>query len=229
MICRSMYRIFIVEDDEVIAEAIAGKLRSWGFDAGICGDLRNVMAEFAAFCPQLVLLDISLPFFNGYHWCNEIRKLSKVPIMFISSAGDNMNVVMAINMGADDFVAKPFDLELLLVKIQALLRRAYDFNTQQDSLLSHRGVVLDSAACIVHFEGRRADLSKNENKILTVLMEQKGQVVSRDALMNKLWETDSFVDENTLSVNVTRLRKTLAQAGIEDFIKTKKGIGYIIE
>lgn len=224
-----MYRIFIVEDDDVIAGAIADKLRSWGFEAGICGDLRNVMAEFTAFCPQLVLLDISLPFFNGYHWCNEIRRISKVPIMFISSAGDNMNVVMAINMGADDFVSKPFDLDLLLAKIQALLRRTYDFNTQQENLLSHQGVVLDSSACIVHFEDRKVDLSKNENKILTVLMEQKGQVVSRDALMNKLWETDSFVDENTLSVNVTRLRKTLAQAGIEDFIKTKKGIGYIIE
>lgn len=224
-----MYRIFIVEDDDVIAEAIADKLRSWGFEAGICGDLRNVMAEFTAFCPQLVLLDISLPFFNGYHWCNEIRRISKVPIMFISSAGDNMNVVMAINMGADDFVSKPFDLDLLLAKIQALLRRTYDFNTQQESLLSHQGVVLDSTACIVHFEDRRVDLSKNENKILTILLEQKGQVVNRDVLMNKLWETDSFVDENTLSVNVTRLRKTLARVGIEDFIKTKKGIGYIIE
>lgn len=224
-----MYRIFIVEDDDVIAEAIADKLRNWGFEAGICGDLRNVMAEFTAFCPQLVLLDISLPFFNGYHWCNEIRRISKVPIMFISSAGDNMNVVMAINMGADDFVSKPFDLDLLLAKIQALLRRTYDFNTQQESLLSHQGVVLDSAACIVHFEDRKVDLSKNENKILTILLEQKGQVVNRDVLMNKLWETDSFVDENTLSVNVTRLRKTLARVGIEDFIKTKKGIGYIIE
>lgn len=224
-----MYRIFIVEDDDVIAKAIADKLRSWGFEAGICGDLRNVMAEFTAFCPQLVLLDISLPFFNGYHWCNEIRRISKVPIMFISSAGDNMNVVMAINMGADDFVSKPFDLDLLLAKIQALLRRTYDFNTQQESLLSHQGVVLDSAACIVHFEDRKVDLSKNENKILTILLEQKGQVVNRDVLMNKLWETDSFVDENTLSVNVTRLRKTLARVGIEDFIKTKKGIGYIIE
>ena len=176
-----------------------------------------------------MLLDISLPFFNGYHWCNEIRRISKVPIMFISSAGDNMNVVMAINMGADDFVSKPFDLDLLLAKIQALLRRTYDFNTQQESLLSHQGVVLDSAACIVHFEDRKVDLSKNENKILTILLEQKGQVVNRDVLMNKLWETDSFVDENTLSVNVTRLRKTLARVGIEDFIKTKKGIGYIIE
>lgn len=225
-----MYRIFIVEDDDVIAGAIADKLVSWGFEARICEDLRNVETEFVAYDPQLVLLDISLPFYNGYHWCNEIRRISKVPIMFISSAGDDMNVVMAINMGADDFVTKPFDLDLLLAKIQALLRRTYDFNVQQQSgLLSHKGVMLDSAACTVIFGNRKTELSKNENKILAMLMENKGQAVSRDTLMNKLWETDCFVDENTLSVNVTRLRKTLASIGIEDFIKTKKGIGYIIE
>lgn len=225
-----MYRIFIVEDDDVIAGAIANKLVSWGFEARICEDLRNVETEFVAYDPQLVLLDISLPFYNGYHWCNEIRRISKVPIMFISSAGDDMNVVMAINMGADDFVTKPFDLDLLLAKIQALLRRTYDFNVQQQSgLLSHKGVMLDSAACTVIFGNRKTELSKNENKILAMLMENKGQAVSRDTLMNKLWETDCFVDENTLSVNVTRLRKTLASIGIEDFIKTRKGIGYIIE
>lgn len=225
-----MYRIFIVEDDDVIAGAIANKLVSWGFEARICEDLRNVETEFVAYDPQLVLLDISLPFYNGYHWCNEIRRISKVPIMFISSAGDDMNVVMAINMGADDFVTKPFDLDLLLAKIQALLRRTYDFNVQQQSgLLSHKGVMLDGAACTVIFGNRKTELSKNENKILAMLMENKGQAVSRDTLMNKLWETDCFVDENTLSVNVTRLRKTLASIGIEDFIKTKKGIGYIIE
>lgn len=225
-----MYRIFIVEDDDVIAGAIADKLVSWGFEARICEDLRNVETEFVTYDPQLVLLDISLPFYNGYHWCNEIRRISKVPIMFISSAGDDMNVVMAINMGADDFVTKPFDLDLLLAKIQALLRRTYDFNVQQQSgLLSHKGVMLDSAACTVIFGNRKTELSKNENKILAMLMENKGQAVSRDTLMNKLWETDCFVDENTLSVNVTRLRKTLASIGIEDFIKTRKGIGYIIE
>lgn len=225
-----MYRIFIVEDDDVIAGAIANKLVSWGFEARICEDLRNVETEFVAYDPQLVLLDISLPFYNGYHWCNEIRRISKVPIMFISSAGDDMNVVMAINMGADDFVTKPFDLDLLLAKIQALLRRTYDFNVQQQSgLLSHKGVMLDGAACTVIFGNRKTELSKNENKILAMLMENKGQAVSRDTLMNKLWETDCFVDENTLSVNVTRLRKTLASIGIEDFIKTRKGIGYIIE
>ena len=224
-----MYRILIVEDDDVIAAAIARHLTGWGFEARVCQDLRQVLQEFISYDPQLVLLDISLPFFNGFHWCSEIRKVSQVPVMFISSAGDDMNVVMAVHMGGDDFVAKPFDMNLLLAKIQALLRRSYDFNAQQMGILEHRGVLLNSSACTVAFGDEKAELSKNENKILTVLLENKGRTVSRDALMNKLWETDSFVDENTLSVNVTRLRKTLASIGIEDLIKTRKGIGYIIE
>ena len=224
-----MYKIFIVEDDEIIAGSITECLNNWGFEAKSCDNLRKVTQEFVNYDPQLVLMDISLPFFNGYHWCSEIRKFSKVPIMFISSAGDDMNVVMAINMGADDFVAKPFDMDLLLAKIQALLRRSYDFNIRQSGILEHNGIILNSSACIVTYEDGKAELSKNENKILTILMENKGQVVSRDALMNKLWETDSFVDENTLSVNITRLRKTLSSIGIEEFIKTKKGIGYIVE
>lgn len=224
-----MYKIFIVEDDDVIAGAIAAKVENWGFSAKTCENLQDVIREFIEYDPQLVLMDISLPFFNGYYWCSEIRKISKVPIMFISSAGDDMNVVMAINMGADDFVAKPFDMELLLAKIQALLRRTYDFNSQQTGLLQHGNVVLNSAACTVTFGKCKTELSKNENKILSILMENKGRVVSRDTLMNKLWETDCFIDENTLSVNITRLRKTLAAIGIQDLIKTKKGMGYIIE
>jgi len=224
-----MHKIFIVEDDTVIANAIADHLNRWGFQAVQCRHLEHVLEEFLEADPQLVLLDISLPFYNGYHWCSEIRSISKVPIMFISSAGEDMNIIMAMNMGADDFVAKPFDMNLLLAKIQALLRRSYDFNAQPVRLHEHRGVILNSAACTVSFENRRAELSKNENKILTILLENKGQVVSRDRLMNRLWETDCFVDENTLSVNVARLRKTLSAIGIEDFIKTKKGIGYLVE
>ena len=188
-----------------------------------------MLSQTIALDPHLVLMDISLPFFNGYHWCREIRRISEVPVMFISSAGDNMNIVMAINMGADDFVAKPFDMDMLLAKIQALLRRTYDFTASRPAVLQHNGVILNSSACSVSFEGRKLELSKNENKILTILMESKGQVVSRDTLMNRLWETDCFVDENTLSVNITRLRKALASIGITDLIKTKKGMGYIIE
>lgn len=224
-----MYRIFIIEDDDIIAGVIADNLKNWGFESKICEDFRNVTAEFTAYDPHLVLMDISLPFFNGYHWCSEIRKFSKVPIMFISSAGDDMNVVMAINMGADDFVAKPFDINLLLAKIQALLRRSYDFNASKSEVKEHNGMIHNSTSCTVEYEGNKAELSKNENRILNILMENKGKVVSRNTLMHKLWETDSFVDENTLSVNVTRLRKALSGIGIDDLIKTKKGIGYIIE
>lgn len=224
-----MYKIFIVEDDDIIAGSIAERLESWGFEASVCNDFKDIMPQFLKDEPHLVLMDISLPFFNGYYWCGEIRKISKVPIMFISSAGDNMNIVMAINMGADDFVAKPFDMDMLLAKIQALLRRTYDFTVRQSGIFQHNGILLDSAACTVSFGERKAELSKNENKILTILMENKGQAVSRDTLMNKLWETDCFVDENTLSVNITRLRRTLSDIGIEDLIKTRKGIGYIIE
>ena len=224
-----MYKIFIVEDDDVIAELILKGLNKWGFEARICENLRNVCEEFIEFDPQLVLMDISLPFFNGYHWCSEIRKFSKVPIMFISSADENMNIVMAINMGGDDFVSKPFDMELLLAKVQALLRRSYDFNIQQTGILEHRGIILNSTACTVSFNDSKAELSKNENKILTILFENKGQVVSRDTIMAKLWETDCFVEENTLSVNIARLRKTLSQIGIDNLIKTKKGLGYIAE
>lgn len=224
-----MYKIFIVEDDDVIAKLILKGLNKWGFEARICENLRNVCEEFIEFDPQLVLMDISLPFFNGYHWCSEIRKFSKVPIMFISSADENMNIVMAINMGGDDFVSKPFDMELLLAKVQALLRRSYDFNIQQTGILEHRGIILNSTACTVSFNDSKAELSKNENKILTILFENKGQVVSRDTIMAKLWETDCFVDENTLSVNIARLRKTLSQIGIDNLIKTKKGLGYIAE
>lgn len=224
-----MYRIFLVEDDEVIAGAIADGLTRWGFEPYICNDFQNVTEEFLACDPHLTLLDISLPFYNGYHWCSEIRKISKTPIMFISSADDDMNIIMAINMGGDDFVAKPFEMQVLLTKIQALLRRSYDFNAQQETgVLEHEGILLNTTACTVDYKSKRAELSKNENKILAILLEHAGEVVSRDAMMNRLWETDCFVDENTLSVNIARLRKTLASIGITDLIKTKKGIGYMI-
>ena len=187
------------------------------------------LEEFEREKPHIVLMDIGLPFFNGYHWCTQIRAQSKVPVIFLSSMSDNMNIVMAINMGGDDFVAKPFEMQVLLTKIQALLRRSYDFNAQQETgVLEHEGILLNTTACTVDYKGKRAELSKNENKILATLLEHAGEVVSRDAMMNRLWETDCFVDENTLSVNIARLRKTLASIGITDLIKTKKGIGYMI-
>ncbi len=223
-----MVKIYLVEDDAVIAGAIAAHLSSWGYEVCCAADFRRVGEEFAAFAPQLVLLDISLPFFNGYHWCEAIRRVSKVPILFLSSASDNMNIVMAMNMGGDDFIAKPFDLDVLTAKIQALLRRAYDFSGGETQL-SHRGAVLDIRDATLVWQGERIELTRNEFRMLQVLLENKGKTVSRETLMRKLWETDSFVDENTLSVNVARLRRKLDELGLPDFIRTKKGMGYLVE
>lgn len=223
-----MYKIMIVEDDMGIASGIVKQTASWGYDAEVVTDFHNVVAEFSRIQPHLVLMDISLPFFNGYHWCQEIRKLSKVPIIFISSASDNMNIVMAMNMGADDFVTKPFDSSVLIAKIQALLRRTYDFGSFS-SLMEHNGAILNMSDQTLHFMGTQVSLTKNEYKILETMMKNKGKVISRDKLMERLWESDNFVDENTLSVNVGRLRKKLDGIGLTDYIKTKFGVGYIIE
>lgn len=223
-----MYRILIIEDDRSISDAITTQLATWDMTAHAVTDFRNVLGEFAAFEPHLILLDIRLPFYNGYHWCQEIRRVSKVPIIFISSASDSMNIVMAMNMGGDDFIAKPFDQSVLIAKIQALLRRSYDFGTAAPAL-EHRGAMLNTGDNTLSYDGSRIELTKNEYRILLALMESKGKVVSREKLMERLWESDSFVDENTLTVNVNRLRKKLDAAGLANFITTKFGVGYIIE
>ena len=220
-----MYRVLIVEDDRSIAQSVREAAAAWGFDARCAENFRDVAGEFAAFAPHLVLMDIGLPFFDGYYWCREIRRASSVPIIFLSSASENMNIVMAMNMGGDDFIAKPFDLSVLIAKMQALLRRAYDF-TPAAPELEHRGARLDTGAQALVYGGEKISLSKNEYRILFSLMEAGGKVVSREKLMEKLWETDSFVDENTLTVNVNRLRKKLDAAGLPGFITTKFGVGY---
>lgn len=222
-----MYRILIVEDDEGIAQALSRQIASWDMEPCCVTDFHRVMQEFAAFDPQLVLLDIMLPFYNGYYWCSEIRRVSKVPIIFLSSASDNMNIVMAMNMGGDDFIAKPFDMAVLISKMQAVLRRTYDFGGTLP-VLEHREALLNTGDNTLTYRGEQIPLSKNEYRILLTLLESKGQVVSRERLMEKLWETDSFVDDNTLNVNVNRLRKKLEGAGLEDFITTKFGVGYLI-
>ena len=222
-----MYRILIVEDEEGIAQAVKEQAELWGLEAECVRDFRNIMTAFAEYAPHLVLMDIGLPFFNGYHWCGEIRKISSVPVMFISSASDSMNIVMAMNMGADDFIVKPFDGSVLIAKIQALLRRTYDFSGSVP-VMEHRGALLNLGDNTLVYQRERINLSKNEYRILLALMENKGKVVSRERLMERLWETDSFVDENTLTVNVNRLRKKLDGAGLEGFITTKVGVGYII-
>ena len=223
-----MADIFIVEDDPVIAREMDNFLTSWGHNVKCAQDFKNVTAEFADFNPQLVLLDISLPFFNGYCRCREIRKLSDVPIIFISSAADNMNIVTAVNMGGDDFLAKPFDLSVLNAKVQAILRRTYELSGA-GNLKEHRGAVLNKQSAAVSYRGKSAELTKNEYRILLTLMEKSGEIVTRESIMEQLWQDESFVDENTLTVNVTRLRKKLESIGLAEFITTKKGIGYIIK
>lgn len=223
-----MYRLLIIEDDKGIAEAIKQQAEMWDMDVHCVKYFRNVMTEFSEFNPHIILLDIALPFFNGYHWCSEIRKVSKVPIIFISSASDNMNMIMAMNMGADDFIAKPFDGSVLMAKLQAMLRRTYDFAASVP-ILEHRGALLNTGENSLTYNGEKISLSKNEFRILLILMENKGKIVSREKLMESLWETDSFVDENTLSVNVNRLRKRLDAVGLMSFITTKFGEGYLIE
>ena len=224
----NMYKLLIVEDEQGISEEIKRQAENWGLEVRCAADFRNIMAEFAEFDPQIVLMDIALPFFDGYHWCSEIRKVSKVPIIFISSASDNMNIVMAMNMGADDFIAKPFDGSVLIAKVQAMLRRTYDFGGAMP-VLEHKGALLNTGDGCLTYGEEKLELTKNEYRILLCLMENKGTIVSREKLMKALWATDSFVDENTLSVNVGRLRKKLEAVGLKDFIATKFGAGYIIE
>ena len=223
-----MYRIFIVEDDAVIAQALAGALTQWGYEVKTAENFQNITEEFTLFQPHLVLMDIGLPFFNGYHWCSEIRRRSKTPIVFISSASDNMNIVMAINMGGDDFITKPFDLNVTVAKVQAMLRRTYDFQGQTN-VLEHRGAILNLGDATLEYQGKKIDLTKNEFKILQLLLENKGHTVERDAIMQRLWESESFIDDNTLSVNMTRLRRKLEDLGLGQFILTKKGVAYLIK
>lgn len=223
-----MYKILIVEDDLTMAQAIQKEMEMWGNEARYVKDFQNVLAEFIDYDSHLVLMDITLPFFNGYHWCSEIRRISNVPIIFISSAADNMNIIMAVNMGGDDFVAKPFDLSVLVAKVQAVLRRTYDL-AGKIPVLEHRGAILNLYDTTLTYEGQKVSLTKNEFRILQTLMENKGRLVSRDTLMTKLWETDNYIEENTLTVNIARLRKKLEKAGLTGFITTKVGEGYIIE
>ena len=222
-----MYKILIIEDDQGIAERIQTRCQSWGFEVQCVKDIKDVLHTFVSFHPHLVLLDITLPFYDGFYWCSEIRKISKTPIIFISSATERMNMLMAMNMGGDDFVCKPFDIDVLLAKIHALLRRTYDFSNE-NTVLEFHGALIDTDKQVVMYQSQQIALSKNEYLILICLVKNKGKVVSREKLMNALWQTDSFVDENTLSVNVNRLRKKLENAGMDHVIETKFKVGYMI-
>lgn len=223
-----MYRILVIEDDASMAKAMEKQLESWGNDVRLIEDFRNILPVFTEYDPHMVLMDIMLPFFNGYHWCSEIRKISNVPVVFLSSASDNMNIVMAMNMGGDDFICKPVDPNVMMAKIQAVLRRTYDM-AGKVPMLEHRGAMLNLHDTSLSYEGKRLELTRNEFRILQTLLENKGKVVSRETLMTRLWQMDCYVEENTLTVNVTRLRKKLEHIGLTSFIKTKVGSGYIVE
>ena len=222
-----MYKVMIVEDDEIISNSIAGYLNKWQYTTHEVSNFQNVITEFVEEKPDIVLMDINLPYFDGYYFCEEIRKISKVPIIFISSASDDMNIVMAMNIGADDFIEKPFKLVVLKAKIEALLRRVYNFNSS-NSLIVYKEVIFDINKDEIKFKDNVAALTKNESKILTILLENREEIVSREDIIAALWQSDNFIDENTLSVNVNRLRSKLKDIGIADFIITKKGKGYMV-
>ena len=222
-----MYKVMIVEDDEIISNSIAGYLNKWQYTTHEVSNFQNVITEFVEEKPDIVLMDINLPYFDGYYFCEEIRKISKVPIIFISSASDDMNIVMAMNIGADDFIEKPFKLVVLKAKIEALLRRVYNFNSS-NSLIVYKEVIFDINKDEIKYKDNIATLTKNESKILTILLENREKIVSREDIIAALWQSDNFIDENTLSVNVNRLRSKLKDIGIDDFIITKKGKGYMV-
>jgi two-component system, OmpR family, response regulator protein BraR/BceR len=222
------YKIMIVEDDQTIAGVVQNHLAKWGYSAYAVQDFSDVLTQFQREEPHLVLMDISLPRYNGFYWCGEIRKISRIPILFLSSHTENMDIVMAISMGGDDYITKPFDLSVLIAKVQALLRRSYDFQGPLNTLV-HREAVFHIGDGTLHYRGQKIDLTRNEARIMQMLLENKGNTVSRDALIQKLWDSDEFIDDNTLTVNVARLRKKLEDAELCDFIITKKGIGYLVE
>ena len=222
-----LYRILIVEDDQSLARSIARVLADRGFDPAVAEDLTDILPRFRAFDPQLVILDLSLPYHNGYHWCRRLREVSDLPILFLSSAADSLNQVTAMDLGADDYIAKPFDAELLGARVQALLRRAYAYRRAPE-LADCGGVPLDLGAGVLRADTGPVTLTRNELRILQALLERRGKVVRREDLMTALWATDCYIDENTLTVNVARLRKRLEAAGVPGLIRTVKGEGYCI-
>ena len=219
-------KVFIVEDDAVIARAVAAHLTTWQMQVQCAGNFEKITEEVEDFQPDTIIMDIKLPYYNGFYWCAEIRKTSKVPIVFLSSADDNMNIVMAMNMGGDDFITKPYHTQILLARIAALLKRSYQ--TDHESQLEHNGVILSLSDSTITANGQTAELTKNELKILHLLMQNKGTIQSRDELINALWQTDEFIDDNTLTVNINRLRKKLESIGVTNYLKTKRGMGYIV-
>ena len=223
-----MYKILIVEDDKALCENIKGEISKWGFDTVSIENFENVLEEFAKHSPHLVIMDINLPCFDGFYWCKGIRGISKVPIIFLSSRDSNMDIIMAVNMGGDDFVTKPFSMDVLLAKIQAILRRTYSYGENEGQIIECGGAILNINDGTLTYENNRIELTKNEFRILQLLMKNKGKIISRDRIMRALWESEYFISENTLTVNVNRLRKRLEDIGLKDLVVTKKAQGYMI-
>lgn len=219
----------MIEDDEKIRRIVADTLKKWQYDVVEVTQFDQVLTEFEQTSPHLILLDINLPVFDGYYWCQQIRSVSKVPIIFLSSRNQNMDIIMAINMGGDDFIQKPFDLDILLAKISALIRRKYTYQEEENIRLIHRGLKLNVTNSTIELDGKSNELSRNEFILLRLMMRNIGKIVSRDDLMQALWNEEQFVDDNTLTVNVNRMRRKIGALGLEDFIVTRKGLGYIIE
>lgn len=224
-----MFKVLIIEDDPKIREIILENIQKWGYEGSYVEDFTQTLNTFIEFKPHIVLLDINLPCFDGFYWCNKIRELSKVPIIFVSSRNTNMDIIMAMNMGGDDFIQKPFSLDVLMAKIQAIIRRTYSYTSVESDVIEYNGAILNLKDSNLMFNEEKVELTKNEFKILYILMKNNGKVVSRDKIMRSLWEDESFVDDNTLTVNINRLRKKLSDIGLDDFISTKKGQGYIIQ
>ncbi len=222
-----MYKVFLIEDDPSISALLSEHMTKWGFNVKAAGDLSDVMPEFLCAKADIAIIDISLPYFNGFHWCTKIREVSTIPILFLSSHTDHMDIVMAMNMGGDDYLTKPFYIDVLLAKVNALLRRAYSYASVEEPLCVG-GAVLNPSGCVLEYDGRKTELTKNELKILQTLFEKKNTVVSRESIMRSLWEDESFIDDNTLTVNINRLRAKLEDAGVPNLIVTKKGMGYAV-
>lgn len=223
-----MDKIMIVEDEKSIRDLLASELKKRGFQTFATTDFSKVYDDFIKEEPKLILLDIHLPVGDGYIWGRKIRAVSKVPIIFISSLNTNMDMLTAIELGADDYITKPFSLEILTMKITALLRRSYQYKVPINNHLEYRGLKINIETSAASIGDVVIDLSKNEYKLLFLLMKNQGKMMSREKLLRALWEDERFVDDNTLTVNINRLRKKIQQAGLSDFVQTKVGKGYWI-
>ena len=224
-----MYKVMIVEDDVKIRTMIGTFLKKWNFESLIVETFDQVDKLVMLEKPNILLLDINLPSFDGFYWCERIRKFSDVPIIFISSRTENMDIIMAMNVGGDDFIQKPFSLDVLVAKIQAILRRTNRFSKTDRDILAAGELLLNLENATLLYRDEEVSLTKNEYHILYLLMKNKDQIVSRDQIMNALWQDEYFIDDNTLTVNVTRLRKKLESVGLVDIIVTKKRQGYLLQ